>query len=68
MSKWIDVKERLPKPYTDVLLYLPKFGEVSIGRYLERGRWRGLLGCWVMDVHPSHWRHMVRPPQKEVSA
>jgi len=72
MSKWIDVKERLPKDERTLLLY----GKLRDCLDVYRGwfspaedKWYTLFSVTMDSVtHWRHERHKVRPPRKEVSA
>lgn len=68
MSEWISVKERLPKPFVSVLVFMP--GEYSHQTVLE-----GFIsneGVWVSNHflrengEVTHWMPMPLPPDENL--
>lgn len=72
MSEWISVKERLPKLYTEVLVYRGNLG--GMGGYVsidhmdvrwvdDEPMWTGDALTWKSKV--THWMHLPSPPKED---
>ena len=69
--KWISVTERLPKPYTPVLVYRESFG--TLPPYIKVDKmilwdddtqvWTDELETWKTVV--THWMPLPQPPKGE---
>ena len=64
MNEWISVKDRLPKPNTEVLLVrrTNKGPDVTMG-YKLSGDWWYIAGSRIKAV--THWMPKPEPPQRE---
>lgn len=68
MSNWISVKERLPKTYVSVLVYIPNekpFPTVREGFYA--GDKKGWYAFCHDEKHDdvTHWMPMPEPPEED---
>lgn len=63
-SKWISVKEQLPKPGERVLVCVGAVFEAFID---DRGKWQRYYSAPLNDVlgEPTHWMHLPQPPKGE---
>lgn len=66
MSKWIDVKDRLPEIRVDVLVY--EFSEnqrsMWVAHLVPYGHWIGWRGEYSYDDTPTHWMPLPEPPSE----
>ena len=64
-SKWIPVTERLPKEWTDVLVF-SKCGFCVVAVYLgSHGKWReSWTHMMVDDDTVTHWMPLPAPPEE----
>lgn len=70
MSKWISVKERLPRLHTDVLVYrrsVCRMGGYSSIEYVTLGHgevpmWSNDFQTWKSEV--THWMPLPEPPKE----
>ena len=65
MSEWINVKDRLPEEWVDVLVF-------SKAGFQEIAVWIGIPGVWrvswnhnLMEKHSvTHWMPLPKPPEE----
>lgn len=60
-QQWISVKDRLPEPFEEVLVYVNfkdlKFNDIKIS-------YRGLCGIWsTYDKYITHWMPLPDAPE-----
>jgi hypothetical protein len=60
MSKWISVKDRLPKFYGDYAIYQKGRINSSAGNFTVDNVWKW-RGIQVKDV--THWQELPKPPK-----
>lgn len=61
-SRWISVKERLPKPYSWVLGFGFGETELPIDVFYNGSEWKdSVLGGWYI----THWMPLPTPPKEE---
>ena len=65
MSEWINVKEKLPDSYDNVLVWLAR-GELEIGRYnVDVNRWFSDSGGEVRFIDSViYWLPLPQPPMR----
>lgn len=65
---WIDVKERLPKYDTDILLWGEMWDRVHVGYWRHSHEWIGRSrpesDDHLPDSNPTHWRYFAEPPAR----
>ena len=70
MSEWIRVKDKLPEPETEVLVYRGNhFGDImNVYTYLGNGEWEDDYGYWARteDDGITHWMPLPEPPKEEL--
>ena len=81
MSKWIDVKDRLPEPETDVLVVCnqngyvfvcPAIDEESDDYYIPEGWWENRkfnpddVYNNLIDCAVTHWMPLPEPPKERI--
>lgn len=54
--EWISVKDRLPKPFKQVLVYDAFEENITVGLYGN--------GDWLFSEHITHWMPLPEPPIK----
>ena len=62
-NSWTSVKDRLPKPDTDVLIWLEDIHGIAVGQLNFRGE---LSDFWTRHFNPTHWMPLPEPPKEEV--
>ena len=63
MNEWTSVKDKLPLPHTDVLVFVTDLG-VALGWPDCAGRWV-VEGSRVWASQVTHWRPLPEPPPQE---
>lgn len=71
VQEWISVKDRLPKPFTPVLVYRQSFG--TLPPYIKVDKmtlWNDDTQVWTDDVGnwknvTTHWMPLPQPPKGE---
>lgn len=59
-SQWISVKDELPNPGENVIVYAPRYSprDIRHAEYTINRRWSGVRG-----EHVTHWMHRPLPPE-----
>ena len=71
VQEWISVKDRLPNPFTPVLVYRQSFG--TLPPYIKVDKmtlWNDDTQVWVDEVRnwknvTTHWMPLPKPPKGE---
>ena len=71
VQEWVSVKDRLPKPFTPVLVYRKSFGTLPpyikvdkmILEYDDTQVWTDEVGNWKNVT--THWMPLPQPPKGE---
>lgn len=60
-AKWISVKDRLPEPFEEVLVWVD-YGDISFNSM--KMTYRGLCGIWAAyDKFITHWMPLPKGPE-----
>ena len=75
VQEWISVKDRLPKPYTRVIVRVNGYKDILVGWYTEtfKDSNNEKFDCWCIEYKLSersmepvtHWMPMPQPPKGE---
>lgn len=72
MSEWISVKDRMPKPYADVLVYGTTHTYGREHTFMRQSYYcgddDGYFFCEDTDTSVSHWMPLPEPPESEDDA
>lgn len=59
--KWIPVEERMPKPFTWVLVSAEEY-KVAFVAFYNGAQWKDYV---LNNLHVTHWRHLPNLPKTE---
>ncbi len=63
--KWISVKDRLPEPFEDVLVYWDKSMPMEVCNYDPDGWWcEAATAGEPLDSEPTHWMPLPEAPHE----
>ena len=68
VQEWISVKDRLPKEFVSVLVYMPSeapFPTVHEGYYVEKDECFMVHICGSVYTSVTHWMPLPQPPKGE---